>query len=287
MTSIFRGITPAEIFTEIRMLRRKHKGAFFLMEGPHDFRRFAKFFNSESAAVIPCHGKGNVVGAIDLMQDIGLDDCLGFVDADFERIDGLSSANDDIILSDGHDFDIDICTSGVVPRYLEETAVAKKLDGVGGCAKLIQSLLEGLKPLSALRYANEKKGLGYKLSDINLESFFDGAVIDVGRMIEAVSGGKFSAPEHRADLAAHVGHYAGVEMDLRQFTNGHDLIAALGIALRDRVGSRHPAQTRRQEVEKHLRLAFDWADFHAIGLAAKVTAWQASRIGLQVLKQVA
>jgi hypothetical protein len=264
-----------------------HKGVFLLLEGPHDSRRFSKFLDEDVALILPCHGKANVFDTIILVQDVGYEDCLGFVDADFDRIDNRFAANDDIVHSEHHDFDVDMCRSDAVSRYLSEMCVEEKLFAAGGCKAVLESLLEGLKPLSALRYANEKLGLGYSLGQLELDVFFDGTAVNLSAMIDAVSGGRFASAAHKATLRASVERYTAAEFDLWQFTNGHDLIAAIGIALRSRIGRRAVNQTWRREVEAHLRLAFDWADFHATGLAGKIGAWQAARNGIQVIKAVA
>lgn len=287
MKSIAKHITPASLVARIRMERQKHKGAFLLMEGGTDVRRFEKFLQIDACVAINCFGKSNVTGAVDLMQDVGNGDCLGFVDADFDRIDGTHAENEDIIHSSSHDFDMDVCATEVMPRYMSEMCKAELLTSEGGCQAIVDSILLGIKPLSAMRYANVKHGLGYLLSRVDLKCFFDGQNLSIDKMIDSVSNGKFSAQPYKAALRTYIDRYTAINFDLWQFTNGHDFIEALGLALRSRIGARTDSQTWRSEVEKHLRLAIDVADFERIGIPGRIATWERARPGLVVLKKAA
>lgn len=287
MNSLTKHLTPKILYAQLKMERQKHKGVFFLIEGSTDFKRFEKFIDSSVVSIVTCGGKSNVIGALEISQDVGFEDCLGFVDLDFDAIENCVVSNDDVIYSCSHDFDLDICQTDVFRRYLQETADNSKLTAEGGYESLFASLLDALRPLSAMRYANVKKKLRYNLSNLRIHTFFDGVNIDVDAMVNEASGKKFSGQEFRDSLKEHIQHYAAQDFDLAQFTCGHDLIGAVGIALQSRVGTRQIPQTLKQEVERHLRLAFDHSDFHACGLAPKIVAWDESRKQLSLLKKVA
>lgn len=274
MNSITKYITPKDICAQIRMERQRHKGAFFLMEGGTDIKRYRKFIDRSKVELIPCDGKDNVISVLSIMRESGFEDCLGFVDADFNHIDGILDECVDLIYSINHDFDMDVCRTSVIDRYLEEVASEKKLAIEGGCVALLPSLLEGLKPLSAMRYANEKHKLGYCLKNIEIYNFFDGSSIDVSLMIECVSQGKFRTSEYKQELFSYINKYKIMDFDLWQFTNGHDFIAGLGIILQKRAGERTVSQTKKAEVERHVRLSFDYKDFYASGLPQKILRWE-------------
>jgi len=277
MRSMTLHIGPAQICADLRMQRQKHKGAFALVEGSNDIKRFKKFYKSDGVVFINCWGKGNVIDVIDYEQNAANEDVLGFVDSDFERITADVEQNDDIIYSRYHDFDLDVCFTSVVARYLTEMGNETKLAAAGGANECLNSLLEALKPLSAMRYANAQHNMGYRLSDLNLAAFFDGHTINVEAMIDEASLGKFDTAQDKAALRQRIGQYETANVDLLQFTNGHDLIAAIGIALRDRIGERHPLQSHRGEVERHLRLTFDVADFKQTGHLAAIRNWEQIR----------
>jgi len=287
MNSIARNIGPRDIVAELRLLRQKHKGVFFLMEGPSDFKRFEKFVDRSSVAIVVCWGKSNVLNAVDLVQQRGGTDVLGFVDADFDRLMGALAENEDVIHSASHDFDVDLCRTDAMDRYLREVAMDDRVGAEGGAGAVLASLMQSLRPLSALRYANERHQLGYSLKNVDLEDFFDGSMINRGAMVNAVSAGRFAGAVHRETLRAHVDNYTDATFPNEQFTNGHDLVSALGIALRKRLADRRPPQTWRSEVEAHLRLAFDHIDFASCGLAARISEWQYAETRPSVLRRVA
>ena len=88
MRSISAHLKPKDFAAQIRMERQSHRGAFLLFEGSSDVKRFKKFLHEGSCSIINCFGKSNVKDVVDLKQDIGNDDCFGFVDAVFDRVDG-------------------------------------------------------------------------------------------------------------------------------------------------------------------------------------------------------
>ena len=285
MRSMTKYLKPADICADLRMLRQTHKGMFVLLEGAGDFKRFKKFY-SEEAILVNCWGKDNVYGAIDIEQNSAREDVIGFVDSDFDNIHGDGEDNEDVVRSRFHDFDVDVCATGVFARYLAEVGDPAKVEAEGGAQACVECLLQALKPLSALRYASVRNDLGYSLTKLDHAEFFDGHVIDVSAMIDHVSYGKFSSQEHKDGLRARIDQYLAPDFDLWQFTNGHDLIAALGIALRGRFGNRHRVLTNRSEVEKHLRLAFDVADFQHTGHLAAIRNWEQTRAVTLLLAHV-
>ena len=265
------------------MERQRHKGSFLLVEGVHDVKRIRKFLDNGKCSIINCYGKENVIETADIEQSSGLGDVLGLVDADFDRLLGGVKEYDDVIYSQYHDFEVDICSASVIGRYLHEVGDEAKVDVHGGHSGCVCHLLTALKPLSAMRFCNERHALGYSFKALNLEDFFDGHDIDVTAMVDSVSTGKFSGMSHRAALLEYIERYCSADLDLWQLTNGHDLVAALGIALRDRFGARRVPHTWRGEVEGHLRLALDRDDLAEIGLLQRIAEWEAAN-GRSLLK---
>lgn len=274
INSIARHIEPSMIVAQLRMERQKHKGCFLLVEGSTDAKRIFKFVDSKECSIVNCYGKPNVIGAIELMQDIGIEDCLGLVDADFERIMGTLVDRDCIIHSERHDLDLDNAFTAVIDRYLLEVADQGKLEAAGGVRPCLENILSALKPLSVLRYVNQYRNLRYKLNNIDLELFFDGANLDVDSMIECVSVGSFSDQQSKNSLRNHINDMMDLEFDLHQLTNGHDFIAALGISLRNFIGNRRHPQTWRSEVEMHLRFGFSREDFCCTSYYRDIRAWE-------------
>jgi hypothetical protein len=64
------------------------------------------------------------------------------------------------------------------------------------------------------------------------------------------------------------------ELDLRQLVCGHDLIAALGVALQSLIGSRNAVHCTVPELESKLRLGYSLQDFSATTTYADIKAWE-------------
>ncbi len=62
--------------------------------------------------------------------------------------------------------------------------------------------------------------------------------------------------------------------DVYQLVRGHDVAAALGIALRKVLGDRRDVHTWASEIEAGLRLAFDWSAMASTGLYQCLHAWE-------------
>jgi hypothetical protein len=283
MQSIARHIDPPMIAAQIRMERQTHRGSFLLVEGSTDAKRIDKFVDKVECSIVNCYGKSNVVETIELMQDIGLEDSLGLVDADFDRLNPSFTTDEGVVVSRFHDFDLDNALTGVIDRYLMEVAEEAKLAAQGGPRPCVERLMHSIKALSILRYANELRRLRYNLKRLSLEDFFDGETLDIDRMIDVVSVGAFGSREHKGDLRRHINDLMELDLDVLQLTNGHDFLAALGIALREQIGSRRIPQTWRSEVEMHLRFGLTAEDFATTAAYTEICEWERAT-GLSVLK---
>jgi hypothetical protein len=285
MKSIARSIDGPTIAAEVRMERQTHKGSFVLVEGANDIKRFQRVIDAQICSFVNCFGKRNVEEAIEILYDDGFSGALGMVDADFDRILGRPVEREGLAVSANHDFDLDVSATTVFERYLEEVADKAKLTKLGGSRKFFDDLLVAIKPLSAMRYANEKHSLSYRLDSLAIEEFFDGQNLDIDQMVETVSWGKFSSSEAKNLLKTYILRYAMSGIDLRQATCGHDFCAALGIALRQVVGDRKQPQTWRSEIEMHFRLAFDMEHFRETPVFGVVSQWEAQNPPHLILRQ--
>jgi hypothetical protein len=273
MNSISREIDDRIIAAQVRMERQNHLGSFLLLEGIRDIRRFRAFVDEIECSMVNCAGRPNVVGAVTRLTQDGFLGVLGMVDADFSHLEG-QVPGENIVFSDYHDLDVDIFCSSALDRYLSEVGDPIKVARFRTTDELREALFKSLKRLSALRYANEKHQLGYSLKNLPLQDLHTGDEIDLEGLIACVSEGRFSSTRHKNALRRNILHHERLEVDLRQFTNGHDVAAALGVMLKHRLGARKPAQCFGSEVEMHLRLAFNAEDFRGTGVFEGIRAWE-------------
>lgn len=265
------------------MERQIHKGSFILVEGETDELRIGKFIDKCSCSIIIAFGKSNIIQAIELLLDDGIPGCLGMMDADFDRVSGALPDDEGIILSQHHDFDLDVICSPALTRYLKEVADEAKLKAFGGSDGVLKYVAESIRALSAARWANQREKLKYRLKDMNVANFYDDAAINKAALIDEIFAGRNPSAEARDKLSALIDKYAKLNVDILQITCGHDFCAALGIALRNQLGSRLGPQSWRSEVELHLRLTYDRADFENSPTFAAIKSWEAENEPYQVL----
>jgi hypothetical protein len=77
-------------------------------------------------------------------------------------------------------------------------------------------------------------------------------------------------------------HRKGLEKTI--LCQGHDVAQVLGIALRKAIGNRQISQTWGSEVEKGMRLAFDWELFNTTHLFEMMCKWEDSNPPCRLLK---
>jgi hypothetical protein len=284
MISIAAGMDEFDIVQEIRFERQVHKGSFLLLEGPEDLRRFTRFTDGKLCSTVNCFGRSNLINAIKLLYEDGFAGALGLADADFDRLTGSLEVHEGVIYSDAHDFDMDWACEHTLHRYLQEVSDPDKCAAVGNAPGVAAMIFKATKPLSLLRYLNHHQGLRYKLSDIRHSEVVNHGVIDIDLLVEHVSRGAFSAADKKATLGQLVKGHLESQHNLLQITNGHDFLALLGLALRDKLGKRLPPHTWKSEVQIHFRLAHSEEDFVRSGVFKAILEWQHENQPYIVLK---
>lgn len=270
-------MSAEDIAAEIRMQRQAETGAFLLLEGSSDYKRFKKFLNEESTSVVICWGKGRLIEVINGLDGFDSIDCLGFADADFDRVLGATIERDNLIYSDLHDFDLDWATSAAFDRYLFEAGDEKKCSE---CGDWRLEIMQAIEPLSKMKFANVVGRIDCSFKRLDWRDCFDGTTFNREKAAYKIL--KKQNPtreiiEKFCEAAAPT-----EEFDLYQLTNGHDFLFALGCCLGSRIGKRRPQQIEREEVELHLRLAFGSEDFERLSSYHAILKWQ-ENTGLSVL----
>jgi hypothetical protein len=274
MISIAAAMDEFDIVQEIRFERQVHKGSFLLLEGAEDIKRFTRFTDQKLCSTVNCFGRSNLINAIKLLYEDGFAGALGLADADFDRLTGSLEFHEGLIYSESHDFDMDWACEDTLHRYLQEVGDPAKCVAAENAPGVAALIFSAVKPLSVLRYLNHHQNLRYKLSDVKHDEIVSSGVVVVDLLVEHVSRGTFSNPEKKRKLSHLInGHLSGQHHPL-QLTNGHDFLALLGLALRDKLGKRLPPQTWRSEVQIHFRLAYSEEDFVKSSVFKAILEWQ-------------
>lgn len=274
MISIGHLMDADDIVAEIRMERQSFAGAFMLVEGVTDIRRFEQFTDLPAVSMVNCWGRAKLLGSVKKLNEAKFHGFVALADADFDRLTGVIADLDNLIYSENHDFEIDVIRTDVFSRYLREVAEEDLCEKVGGFDAVSKQIADGLRPLSAAKLANAKGLINVKFPDVNWLPAFDGFQINAERLAYIIL--KKSNPG-REQIDAFLGIVdAEKSAEIWQATNGHDFAEALGACLRLCIAKRKHPQTTGDEVERHLRLALSETDFRSMGVYERILEWQAN-----------
>ena len=272
--SILKHIDPKSILAEVRMQRQLHKGAFVLIEGQKDLNRFRGVLAEKGVAFVICNGKTNAIGAMELIEEEGWSRAIAFVERDFEDGTEPHFQNENIIRSSYYDFDMEVIYSRALSRYLCEVAPAGNFSTETNCQQLRTEIVNALAPLTIIRKKNVKEKLFLNLKNVDVDSVINGDAVSIEILIEKIGGHRLdrenASEKIKDDLYARIRGGA----DLHKFTSGHDFCDMLGVWLRSKIARRHREQTRKEEVEIHLRLTYSGTDFATSDCYSKVREWE-------------
>lgn len=273
---------PEDIVAEVRMERQQHRGSFLLLEGKTDISRFRAFLHSD-CSVVNCWGKETLMVALTQLDQAAYSGLLALADADFDRIlnIGINSAN--LIYSESHDFDLDCALSPTLDLYLAEVANPEKLQDLGGTTGVLQRLLQSIRPISCARLANQMGQFQAPLSDTDWEPCYTPFGVNIERYIERALRKTSPTRQDIDNIVAIISRELAKDYDIAQITNGHDFCSALGISLRDALGTRARAQSTGKEVELHLRLAYRVDHFFATETFRSIRAWESRNSPYRVI----
>ena len=91
-------LAPHELANEIRMTRTQFSGSFLIVEGRDDRLFMVLFIALETCEIRVAYGKQNVCDVIDILDEDLFSGALGVIDADFDRIEGISSRSQNVAM---------------------------------------------------------------------------------------------------------------------------------------------------------------------------------------------
>ena len=264
------------IAAEVRLLRQLHKGTILLVEGQTDDRVLDRFVNPAECEIEIGFGKKNVIEALDRLEDEGFPGVVAVVDADFDRVLNIKYGLEGLCVTDHHDLDLVIFASTALDRFVAERADADLFEKeLGSKVNLLRDrIIEAALPFSYARLASERRGLNLYFGDFEHENYVDDATLSVD--LEAMANDLIARSKTtcaKEQLTKFINGEKASPPDKYDVTNGHDVAAILGIALRKWIGNRRKQQTWASEVEAGLRLAFDWEAMAQTRVRACLEGW--------------
>lgn len=266
------------IAAEVRLLRQVKKGSIVLVEGGSDSRLLERFVDKMRCEIEVAFGKTNVIEALDLLEDEGFEGVLAIVDADFDRILGVTYSLVNLFLTDVHDLDLMIFMSNALDRYVREHQKENKfsINFQGDINTLRARVLYAAMPLALFKLCSLRKDLRLSFKSFRHDDFTQ---LDLSTDENKVGGALLERSIAGVTIDKLMSWFIqerARDHDLLQVVNGHDVSAMLGISLRDLLASKRREQTWASEVESGLRLTYTEADFWDSQLYALLAGWQKS-----------
>ena len=292
MTSSIRGAISAQtLATEVRLHRASFQGSILLVEGAGDALLYGKFVSSDQCLILTAFSRNNVE---DTFVELGTDDIagvLGLVDRDYDKEDD-ENFPDHIIRTEENDLEMMIICSPALDAVLEEYGSKGKINKVENSTKksVREVLFECAAVIGAVRVLSKKKKLNLTFSGMKWRFKGSGSIeIDVDRQYKqiliassAVEGWNLARLRRDAEKVMD-----NVE-DTKQLCRGHDVVRVLARALRKLFGtdSQFDSDQRVLNLEKVLRLTFNWEHFRHTNTYSRIVRWE-EQSGFRVFGTVA
>jgi hypothetical protein len=280
-------IKASHVANEIRMKRTLHKGAFLIVEGDTDSRFYKKFVQRDRCRVVVAHDKHNAVSALKDLERSRFKGVLGIVDADFMRLDGTKVKSRNLLLTDTHDLETLILSSGALENVLVEFAEEPELKGFQKRTKkdLRRALLEAGAYIGYLRWFALKENVYLRFNHLDFKRFVAVKRMKLNnrKLIQEVLRHSKKTKVSADMIERAVTNLSTQGHDLWQVCVGHDLVFLLFLGLKDVFGSYNTRDLSLGALEGSLRLAYDPTFFRDTRLYNKIRKWEKANTGYPVL----
>lgn len=223
---------------------------------------------------------------------------IGIIDADFKRITEYVLL-ENLFLTDFHDTEMMLAHSEAWENMLNQYIDTEKLATfeTKNKTKILDFLLKRLKPLSILRSLKEKEALslifrtqnGNKYEYLKYKDFMDtdDLSINTKKLLKAVEN-KSNLPDffkNNPKYNTELVEFSKNDINLKEYTNGHDLTNALSIAFEKAISNKANTQSiTGEEIEKTLMAAYRFSDFEQTDLYKNLVNWQLKQVVFKLLK---
>ena len=269
----------------IRLKRSQHQGAFLLVEGRDDRMLMRRFVCATTCSIQVMEGKHDVLDVVHILTEQNFMGVLGMVDADFGRVVGAGTLSINLVMSDGHDLETMLLMSTALEDVLSEFGSQAKIDSLEeGVWQIITNLA---LPLARLRLYANVRGLPLRFEGINYSSWLPRAefVADIDLLIQEVKNRSQRPDLSDEALKSAILETEGLDHDVSEMCNGHDLIAILSIGLRNKFGSNSAQAVEPEKLGTALRLAYRESSFRATNLFHSIAEWESSSGGFGILRK--
>lgn len=280
-------VTPHSVANTVRLIRTQRKQCVIITEGDTDARVLKRFIDPISCRIEIGHGKDNVLGAMEILQQAKVDGILSIVDKDCFLV-SASNSGPNVLVTDSHDLETMMFQTNAFEKVLSELGSEDKIKQHARekGKHVLNVLLEASLPIGFLRLASQQNGLNLKFEGCDYGSFIekDNLTIDVTKLVRNIVN---KTQNHSLD---QTGMLSMIEVEARRGLNpwdvacGHDLSNILALGLRKALGSCNAHSINGFSLEASLRLAYEDSYFRMTQLYRSMQEWQRRNAPYVVLK---
>lgn len=283
--------SPERIAQKIKMsLDTDHLRVGILVESHKDEIIFRKFFDAKKCHFYPQNGKYKLLPVLEILNKSIKDKVIGIIDADFHRILGTEIEYENLFLTDKHDVELMMMFSEAWQNMINHYVNPEKIAQLEKEKKdtLLHILLHIAFPLSCLRWLREDKKLenikfrrstNKEIKYLKYQDFIDDKSLTINkqnliRAVENISEQPYFFAKNNQYLSDWE-TYLSQKYDLGEFSNGHDILHILSIALQKVISNR--ANTGKIEADtlaENLGIAYRLTDFQHTQLYQSLSSWQ-------------
>ena len=244
----------------IRLKRQEHEGSFVVVEGRDDRLFFEQFVDRQYCLVIVADGKQNVADVVSILEADSFPGVAGVVDADFDHLEGIRPASDNIIVLETVDLEALLIRSTALDRALVELGSLDKIAGFG--ASVRETLLAAALPIGCLRLHSRRAGLNLTFEGLHYRRCVDATtlMIDIFSLIREVENRSQRFDMRRQDVAHEIEIVRDSIEDHWLVCYGADMVEILALSLRSTLGTNSAQEVAPKVVRQCLRLGYQQAE---------------------------
>lgn len=250
-------------------------GYHVLVEGENDELFYSKFLDKNEVQIEICHGKKNVLEAVQILVGNGTTKkYIGLVDKDYDFLKENPFESEKLIRTDFHDVETMCISSKSFEDFSNEYCKPDKVANI--CSTKSKSLKEHIielaKPIAGMRilsiknnYTLKFKPSGKETKELDYTKFickdkydFLGPESLLKTLERYYNQG---LPKSNEELIHELESLDLNEYEILDIVHGHDLANIIVVGLKKSIGKASLYNTKRDEVERALRLSYSREDF--------------------------
>lgn len=292
MARMFEYINPSSIISEVRMGRKKKPTqTYMLVEGDTDINFYKNIIDRNNCVIKAYKGKENVLEAISYSNRQGYKGVLAVVDSDFDNILGVKCNTDNTVCTDSHDIETMMLGEDTFERFICEYGDDEKI-----CAfnektgeNIFQKITDiGIK-IGRLRLISKINNYVINFKDIEYEIYIENEYNF--RLNDYIKQILYNSKmlDKKQEIIEELEENNSIDYEVCQICRGHDLTDLISVIFSNKLcnkslGNKSAIYIDRKDVERSLRLAYNFNNFYDSAMYLYIKEWQNANFQWQIIK---